>query len=47
MESMPVVADEKSNKLVGVLDYHKVLRKISADVLHRRKTADGMVLATG
>ena len=39
LESMPVVADD-SDKLVGVLDYSKTLRKISAEVLHRRKAAD-------
>ncbi len=47
LESMPVVAGDESDKLVGVLNYHKVLRKISAEVLHRRKTADGAVIATG
>jgi CBS domain-containing protein len=39
LESIPVVADD-SDKLVGVLDYSKTLRKISAEVLHRRKAAD-------
>ncbi len=47
LESMPVVAGDESDKLIGVLNYHKVLRKISAEVLHRRKTADGAVIATG
>ncbi|UCF43958.1 MAG: cation:proton antiporter [Planctomycetota bacterium] len=47
LESMPVVASEDSNKLVGVLDYRKTLRKISAEVLHRRKQADEMALARG
>ena len=47
LECMPVVADEDSDKLVGVLDYRKTLRNISAEVLHRRKTADGMSAATG
>ena len=46
LEHIPVVADEKSNKLVGVLDYRRVLRKISAEVLHRRKQADEMALGT-
>lgn len=40
--NMPVMASSDSEKLVGVLDYHKVLRKISAEVLHRRKKADEM-----
>ena len=42
LENVPVVAGEDSNELVGVLDYRKVLRKISAEVLHRRKKADEM-----
>jgi Kef-type K+ transport system membrane component KefB len=44
IESIPVVADDSSNQLVGVLDYRKVNRKISAEVLHRQKTADGMAV---
>jgi len=40
LENMPVVGD--GDKLVGTLDYHKVLRKVSAEVLHRRKMADGI-----
>jgi Kef-type K+ transport system membrane component KefB len=47
LEHIPVVADEESNKLVGVLDYRRVLRKISAEVLRRRKQADEMALGTG
>jgi Kef-type K+ transport system membrane component KefB len=47
LEYIPVVADEESNKLVGVLDYRRVLRKISAEVLRRRKQADEMALGTG
>jgi len=47
LEHIPIVTGDDSNKLAGVLDYHKALRKISAEVLHRRKTADGMALATG
>jgi len=39
-----VVGDD--DKLAGVLNYHKVLRKISAEVLTRRKTADEIALAT-
>ena len=45
LESIPVVADDSSNQLVGVLDYRKVNRKISAEVLHRQKTADGIAAA--
>jgi len=47
LQNVPVVASEKSYELVGVLDYSKTLRKIGAEVLHRRKTADGIALATG
>jgi len=47
LENMPVVASEDSDELVGVLDYSKTFRKISAEVLHRRKTADGIAVATG
>jgi len=46
LESIPVVTDDDSNRLVGVLDYRKVNRKISAEVLHRRKTADGITAAS-
>ena len=47
LENMPVVAGEDSDKLVGLLDYRKTLRKISAEVLHRRKMADEMAMAAG
>lgn len=47
LENMPVVTGVDNDELAGVLDYHKVLRKISTEVLHRRKTADGTVIATG
>ncbi len=47
LENMPVVAGGESDELVGVLDYRKTLRKISAEVLHRRKAADEMAPATG
>jgi Kef-type K+ transport system membrane component KefB len=40
LENMPLVGD--GDKLVGTLDYHKVLRKVGAEVLHRRKMADGI-----
>ena len=46
LENMPVVASDDSDELVGVLDHSKALRKISAEVLHRRKTADEMAAAT-
>jgi hypothetical protein len=44
---IPVVAAEKSDELVGVLDYSRAMRKISAEVLSRRKTADSMASAAG
>jgi len=47
LEHVPVVESEVSDGLVGILDYSKVLRKISAEVLHRRKMADGTAVATG
>ncbi len=47
LENIPVVAGDGSDKLVGVLDYHRALRKISAEILHRRTVADEMALATG
>jgi len=47
LENIPVLAGDDSDELVGVLDYQKVLRKISAEVLHRRKMADGIAVATG
>jgi len=40
LEDMPVVVSADSDKLVGVLNHSKALRKISAEVLHRRKVAD-------
>jgi len=40
LENMPVTGD--GDKLVGTLDYHKVLRKVGAEFLHRRKMADGI-----
>lgn len=41
LESISVVADEQSEELVGVLDYRLAHRKISAEVLRRRKAAEG------
>jgi len=42
LENITVAAGEDSDELVGVLDYSKVLRKISAEVLHKREKADGL-----
>ena len=47
LESIPVVAGDKDDKLVGVLDYRKVHRRISAEVLNRRRAADEVALASG
>jgi CBS domain-containing protein len=43
LEHLPVVlADKGGDRLAGVLDHRKALRKISAEVLRRRKRADEM-----
>jgi Kef-type K+ transport system membrane component KefB len=47
LENVPVVAGKDSDELAGVLDYSKTLRKISAEVLHRREKADGLAMTTG
>jgi len=47
LENMPVVVSEENDKLVGVLDYRMVNRRISWEVLHRQKMADEMALSTG
>jgi Kef-type K+ transport system membrane component KefB len=47
LENMPVVAGDDGDKLVGILDYRMVNRKISAEVLHRRRKADEMAAASG
>jgi Kef-type K+ transport system membrane component KefB len=47
LENIPVVAGDDSDELVGILDYRMVNRKISAEVLHRRKMADEMAAAAG
>ncbi|MBW8001302.1 MAG: CBS domain-containing protein [Planctomycetes bacterium] len=47
LENMLVVEKQDSDKLVGVLDYRKALRKISAEVLRRREMADTMALTVG
>jgi CBS domain-containing protein len=46
LENMPVVASNENDELIGVLDYRAVNRKISAEVLHRRKIADEMAPTT-
>ena len=40
LDNVPVIAEKDGDKLVGILDHRKVLRKISAEVLNRRKMAD-------
>lgn len=45
LDHIPVVTGQDSDDLVGVLDYRKTLRKISAEVLHRRKMAEEMALS--
>jgi len=42
LENMPVVDAQDSDKLLGVLDFRAVNRKISAEVLNRRQLADEM-----
>ena len=39
-----VVAGENDDKLVGMLDYRKAMRQISAEVLRRRQQADQIAL---
>jgi Kef-type K+ transport system membrane component KefB len=41
LEQIPVVAADDTDTLLGILDYRKTNRKISAEVLRRRKIADG------
>jgi CBS domain-containing protein len=41
LEHVPVVEE---NRLVGVLDLNRALRKVSAEVLRRRQQADGAML---
>jgi len=40
LENLPVVESEHNDKLIGVLDYRKTMRKVSAEVLRRRQMAD-------
>ena len=46
LEQLPVVSGDDNEKLVGVLDYRKANRKISAEVLRRREAADGIALVS-
>ena len=46
LEQIPVVASDDTNTLLGILDYRKVNRRISAEVLRRRKIADGNPMPT-
>jgi len=41
LENVPVVVGKDNDELAGVLDYSRTLRKISAEVLHKRQMADG------
>ncbi len=47
LENLVVVVSDSDDRLVGMLDYRKAMRKISTEVLHRRRQADGIALATG
>jgi len=46
-EHVPVVADDDGDKLIGVLDYRRMNRKISAEVLRRREAAEALGFAAG
>ncbi len=47
LDHIPVVTSQDNDEFAGVLDYRKMLRKISAEVLHRRKMAEEMAMAKG
>ena len=47
LDHIPVVTSQENDEFAGILDYRKILRKISAEVLHRRKMAEEMALAKG
>lgn len=40
LQHIPVVETADTKKLVGLIDYRKTRRKISAEILHRREKAD-------
>jgi len=42
LEHIPVVTDTDAEKLAGILDYRRVNRKISAEVLSRQQQADNV-----
>ncbi|MHC4255499.1 MAG: CBS domain-containing protein, partial [Planctomycetota bacterium] len=44
LENVPVVTYEDNEQLRGVLDYRRAMRKISAEVLRRRKEAEGSAI---
>jgi Kef-type K+ transport system membrane component KefB/predicted transcriptional regulator len=47
LEYIPVVVDQDGDRLLGVLDYRMVYRKVAAEVLHRRRISDEMAAAGG
>ncbi|MHC4266392.1 MAG: CBS domain-containing protein [Planctomycetota bacterium] len=46
LENIPVVTGEDNEQLIGILDYRRAMRKISAEVLRRRKDAEGSAILT-
>jgi len=47
VEDLPVVKADGSGRLLGVIHYSKTLRAISAEVLHRRESANGLDAVAG